>query len=173
MVELNGSNVVEMAVEGEDASSALRFEIYGASRLGLYAEIVITLTPDLDFVVVATSSQQRTTRVDSDAANGTYNAFTFTVQQAVRGKDDRVPAHLRVPQICRLRLPCGNSIVARSHCEATRRAEVESDGKQVLGSSLEINKSAVPSSCMQNIPFTRLLLDSNFVSMTDMAGSSR
>lgn len=82
MVELNGSNIVEMGVEGEDASSTLRFEIYGASRPGLYAEIVITLTPDLDFVVVATSSQQRTTRVDSDAANGAYNAFTFIVQQA-------------------------------------------------------------------------------------------
>lgn len=46
MVELDGSDVVEMTVEGEYTSSALRFKIYGASRLGLYADIAgITTHP--------------------------------------------------------------------------------------------------------------------------------
>lgn len=78
-------------------------------------------------------------------------------------------AHLRVPQIYLPKHPCDNSITVHSHYAAQQQAVVVLDGTRDLHPE-EITLSQSVTFGEMYRPFTRLLLDSNFVSITDMAG---
>jgi hypothetical protein len=74
--------------------------------------------------------------------------------------------NLRVPQTGPPKHPCGSSTAARYHCVRRPRAAAVLDEKRVLEKPISISKHFYD---QLDAPFTRLLLDSNFVSITDMA----
>jgi hypothetical protein len=74
--------------------------------------------------------------------------------------------NLRVPQIGPPKHPCGSSTAVRYHCVRRPRAAAELDEKRGLEKTIRICKYFCN---YLDAPFTRLLLDSNFVSITDMA----
>jgi hypothetical protein len=74
--------------------------------------------------------------------------------------------NLRVPQIGPPKHPCGSSTAARYHCVRRPREAAGLDEKRGLE---KLSVSASIFCDYLDAPFTRLLLDSNFVSITDMA----
>lgn len=98
--------------------------------------------------------------MDGDRANRTFTGISAMLAQKV------TESHLRVPQTDLLRRPYGSSTAVRCHCAAMRRAKVVSGEKRGLKVTCQDLLVFGNTAC---IPFTRLLLDSNFVSITDMA----
>ena len=70
MMELNGTDIVEMTVQCKQATSVLRANVYMSSgcvettRKGI-------LTPDFDLVVVTTSHKKLTGGMNCNSTNGT------------------------------------------------------------------------------------------------------
>lgn len=76
VVEVDGANVVEVAVEGEEASSGLVAVSVeqGLARLmerERAREGHRDVLPNLDLVVVSTTAEERLGRVEGDASYGT------------------------------------------------------------------------------------------------------
>lgn len=78
----------------------------------------------------------------------------------------KLSRNLRVLQIGPPKHPCGSSTAARYHCVRRPRAAAGLDEKRGLENTIRICKYFYD---YLDAPFTRLLLDSNFVSITDMA----
>jgi hypothetical protein len=74
--------------------------------------------------------------------------------------------NLRAPQIGPPKHPYGSSTAAHYHCVRRPRAAAELDEKRGLEKTIRICKYFCD---YLDAPFTRLLLDSNFVSITDIA----
>jgi hypothetical protein len=98
--------------------------------------------------------------MDGDRANRSFTGISARLAQEV------TESHLRVPQTDLLRRPYGSSTAVRCHCAGMRRAKVVTGEKRGLKATCQDLRVFGNAVC---IPFTRLLLDSNFVSITDMA----
>ena len=98
--------------------------------------------------------------MDSNRANRSFTGISARLAQ------EFTESHLRVPQTDLLRHPYGSSTAVRCHCAAMRRAMVVSGEKRGLKANCQELQVFGNATC---IPLTRLLLDSNFVSITDMA----
>lgn len=87
--------------------------------------------------------------------------------------------YLHVLRICLPTHPCDNSIVECCHYEAMQRVKVASgEMRDLLRTKRPVSISPsfeIRGACHKgnHIPLTRLLLDSNFVSITDILGSSK
>ena len=99
--------------------------------------------------------------MDGNSANRSFVQVSGLDALTKRGKN------LRVPQIGPPKHPCGSSIAARYHCVRRPREAVGLDEKRGLEKTIRICKVFLVGHL--DAPFTRLLLDSNFVSITDMA----
>ena len=78
-------------------------------------------------------------------------------------------SHLHVPRIYRPTPPSGSSTAAHFHYAAQRPARVALDEKQALDPiPYKINLEMIIGISIEGVPLTRLLLDSNFVSITDI-----
>ena len=97
--------------------------------------------------------------MDSDRANRSFTKIRASLAWSV------AESHLRVPQTDLLKHPYGSSTAAHYHCAAMQRATVVSGEKRGLKATCQDVWVFGNAAC---IPFTRLLLDSNFVSITDM-----
>lgn len=124
---------------------------------------VFSLTPNFDLVIVSTSGKQSSSGMDS---NGPYRPWeTFSCDS----RSCTVGAHLHALQIYLPRPPSGNSKVAHFHYAKQPPIMVESDGTRVLW--FNIKDSVRFQYHRISAPFTRVLLDSNLVSITDILGS--
>jgi hypothetical protein len=98
--------------------------------------------------------------MDSDRANRSFTRISAKLVKKV------TESHLRVPQTDLLRRPFGSSTAAHYHCAARRRATAVTGEKRGLKTTCQDSRVLGNAG---GVPFTRLLLDSNFVSITDMA----
>jgi hypothetical protein len=67
VMELDGPDVVEVAVQGEEAATVLGAQVCGASEAA--AQGSTALTPDFDLVIVAAGDQEGSAGMDGDASN--------------------------------------------------------------------------------------------------------
>ena len=98
--------------------------------------------------------------MDGDTANGALREYQQGFVSLRR-------SYLHALRICLRGRPCGSSIAARCRCGGRRRGGAGWGGKRDLGGGWRGDGARA-----RHGPLTRLLLDSNFVSMTDMARSS-
>lgn len=119
-------------------------------------------TPDFDFVIVSSRNQKSPTRMEVNTANGTWRIVSAGVPGFL------TTPNLRAHQTGQPALPFDSSIAGRCRCEGMRPAMVGWDGMQALDEGIQ--NDARKNEQVVHIPFTRLLLDSNLVSITDMVG---
>jgi hypothetical protein len=98
--------------------------------------------------------------MDGNRANRSF------VKVSGLGSTTKRSINLRAPQIGPPKHPYGNSTAARYHCVRRPRAAAELGEKRGLEKIIQACKYFCDH---WDAPFTRLLLDSNFVSITDMA----
>lgn len=85
------------------------------------------LTPDLDFIIISSCSQQRSTGMDRNTSHRPYQEH----------EDEKPSLHLiatnlRVPQTYPPTHPCDNSTIGHYHCEELPLVGVGLDGMQDL-----------------------------------------
>ena len=85
------------------------------------------LTPDLDFIIISSCSQQRSTGMNCNTSHRSYQEH----------KDEKPPfqptiTNLRVPQTYPLIHPCDSSTIEHYHCAGRQLTRVGLDGMQDL-----------------------------------------
>ena len=68
MMELHRTDVVQVSMQSEEATSILGSNVCAKSGCAR-VDCKNTLTPDLDLIVITTSHQERSARMDSDSSD--------------------------------------------------------------------------------------------------------
>ena len=125
------------------------------------------LTPHLDLVVITSRHEKGASRVDSDGPHRSYDSLMPS-----RESGRWLITHLHAPQTCPPIPPCDNSRAARFHCAGTLPVTAESDETRVLVDNKHTGPCFGGAAASECAPLTRLLLDSNFVSITDIVDAN-
>jgi hypothetical protein len=123
------------------------------------------LTPYFDFIVISARYQQCTTRMKVDTTNRSYTGVSIRVLRC----GVRLDGNLRVLQNGLQARPCDSSTTAHFHCAERLQATAELGKTQDLITNSLVNHDLL-NTRLQHTPLTRLLFDSNFVSIVDIVG---